>query len=318
MGRKLPTFSALRAFEAFARRGTLAETAEELCITSSAVSQQIKALEIYLGAKLFVRRNTGLEITDEGKAYLLGISQALDRIEAETAHFLKLNHDRGIVINIYQTLAQFWLTPILPRFMAMHPGTAIRLITAPDEVDLAGSDVDIAIRHLPLGQRPANAVLLCEEISRPVASPGYLARHDRVDTVEILARQQLIECTWFDAEWANWFEKMGKGPQITNSHFHCDTRSQALAAAAEGIGVALDLHPNGERMITSGALVALDIFALPTGSGYYLIVPERSAALPNVRSFRKWLLEETLALRPPGRAVKSTLTAPARRAGADD
>lgn len=288
MPRHFPSISALKAFESFSRRGTLAGAADELCISSSAVSHQIKALEAFLNTKLFIRRSTGLEITSAGRDYLAGIAPALDRIEAETVRFASQSASRGLVINTYQSLSQFWLIPLLPRFFDSNPDISIRLVSMPDEIDLSGSEVDLAIRHSR--EQPVGFYChkLFDEYACPVASPDYLAQYPAIRTAADLAAHRLIECTWFGPEWDDWFEERNeKSP--TTPRFMCDQRSQAFSAAEAGLGVALDLSPNGSAKIARGSLHPLTDLASPTGGAYYLIAPERSVTLHHVKAFIQWL-----------------------------
>ena len=298
MGRKLPTFSALRAFEALARRGNLPSAATELCISSSAVSHQIKSLEAFLGTKLFVRKPQGLEITAAGRGYLDGITPALERIETETVRVVEDSHNRAVVINVYKTLAQFWLIPLLPEFLEAHPDVGIRIVSTPDEVDLTGAEVDVAIRYSHEPPPAFHVRELFAEFARPIAAPAYLARKPAIRCVADLARHCLIECTWFDDEWETWFAKLGETDPLLSHRFMCDTRGQALAAAAAGLGIALDRYPNGEEMISRGALKPIGDLGAPTEKSYFLIAPERSTTLGHVKAFCKWLEAHGLKLAP--------------------
>lgn len=289
MGRKLPTFSSLRAFEAFARHGTLSGAAEELCISSSAISHQIKSLEAFVGIKLFTRRSSGLRITPAGKRYLVGVSEALERIEVETAQLTQDGDHNLIVINTYQTLAQFWLMPLLPDFLSHHPKASIRLVTDPGELDLGGADIDLAIRHATSPPSAYYCAKLFDERARAVASPDYIARHAAITSAADLAAHSLIECTWEEAEWANWLTTLDPNHEPPRYRLMCDQRSHALAAAAAGIGIALDRYPNGEAQITLGNLQPIAALSAPTGAAYYLIGPERSAKASVVAKFARWL-----------------------------
>lgn len=289
MARKLPTFSSLRAFEAFARHGTLSGAAEELCISSSAISHQIKSLEAFVGIKLFTRHSSGLRITAAGKRYLVGVSEALERIEVETAQLTQEGEHDLIVINTYQTLAQFWLMPLLPEFLAQNPETSIRLVTDPDELDLGGADIDLAIRHATSPPSAYYCAKLFDERARAVASPDYIARHATITSAADLAAHSLIECTWEESEWDNWLTTLDPQHEPPKYNLLCDQRSHALAAAAAGIGIALDRYPNGEAQIALGNLQPIAALSAPTGAAYYLILPERSAKAPAVAAFISWL-----------------------------
>jgi LysR family glycine cleavage system transcriptional activator len=279
----------LRAFEAYARHGNLAEAADELLVTGSAVSHQIKALETFLGAKLFVRRAHGMEMTPHARTFLENTRKALDLIEVETRRMSAQNDDQNVVINVYQTLAQCWLVPRLPDFFDTHPDISVSVISTPDELDLNSSEIDLAIRHFERKPAGFHVSTLFTEYLRPVASPGYLQRYPPINSAADLAGQSLIDCTWLQSEWDDWFEPLGLSAHLTAHRFQCDTRSQALTAATHGIGVALDRFPNGQGLIDTGQLVPVGTDCRPTGGAYYLIAPERSMILPHVKTFCKWL-----------------------------
>lgn len=296
MPRLLPTFSSLRAFEAFARHNSLSGAATELSISPSAVSHQIRSLENFLGAKLYIRDGTAIEMTAAGKDYLKELSQALGQIEAATAQVARDHNPDVLIVNTYQTLAQMWLIPLLQDYRAQHPNVAIRLVSTPDEIDLTASNVDLSIRHFTQAPDAYFSMKLFEEWAQVVASPAYLESAPPIKHPQDFFKHALIDCTWQTSEWSWFLDELGAtGPQLRIA-LSCDQRSQALTAAAAGLGLALDRTPNGASYLKQGVLRLVGKTRVPTGGDYYLVASERSAHLPQVASFRDWLSKRARAL----------------------
>ncbi len=300
MGRKLPPFAALRAFEAAARRGSLQAAAEELLISTSAVSHQVKALEIFLGVKLFTREPAGLRPTPAGADYLASVGDALDQLEAGTLRLLKTREDGGLRLHILQSIAQLWLIPQLDDFVSENPDVTIGFVSRPDEVDFSGDDIDLAIVYAASPPNEHIVDRLVEEVMIPVCAPGYLAEHGPIERPEDLLSHRLIGCDHMPGEWPDWLaaQHLGSGAADTTAprtQLLFDSRAQALRAAAEGLGVAMNRRPTGDEMMRRGALVAPLGAAVPTGAAYWLIAPERSELLSSVKRFRAWLASRCAA-----------------------
>ncbi|MBA3447509.1 MAG: LysR family transcriptional regulator [Pseudaminobacter sp.] len=297
MARRLPPFAALRAFEAAARAGSLAAAAEELLISSSAVSHQIKSLETFVGAKLFLREQAGLKLTEIGEKYLEGLGDALDRIEASTLAVMQGANSGGLTIHLFQSLAQMWLIPQLDDFLSANPEISVKLVTKPDEIEFSGSSIDIAIRYA--NERPNETVCekLIDDAMTPVVSQDYLRHYGVIETPEDLIGRRLIGCDYDPHEWDFWFEKMGVSSANQAPKLMFDSRSHALLAAREGMGVAMNRRPYGDFLLKRGLLVAPFAEEVRTGGAYYFIAPKRSAGLARVKHFKAWLLSISTGLR---------------------
>ncbi|MBC8445492.1 MAG: LysR family transcriptional regulator [Rhodospirillaceae bacterium] len=147
--RFLPSINALRAFQASARSLSFTKAALELNVTQGAVSHQVKGLEDRLGVKLFLRVRQRLQLTQQGKGYLPFVRQALDLLEAGNA-YLETNEKSGILtVSVSPNFATKWLVPRLGDFIATHPEIELRISASTQHVDLARSDIDMAVRHGP-------------------------------------------------------------------------------------------------------------------------------------------------------------------------
>lgn len=289
MGRKLPPFAALRAFEAVARRGSLQEAAEELLISASAVSHQVKALETFLGVKLLLRQPGGLRPTEAGAAYLECVGGALDRLAAGTLRLLGERGSGRLTVHVLQSLAQLWLIPQLGDFVSDNPDVALGFVTRPEAPDFSGSDLDCAIVYGREAPREAIADKLLDEVMTPVCAPSYLRAEGPIAGPGDLPGHRLIGCDHGPDEWPAFLAALSVETPKPEPQLVFDSRAQALNAAAEGLGVALDRSPAGALLRRRGALVAPLDLALPTGAAYWLVAPERSALSPAVKQFRAWL-----------------------------
>jgi LysR family transcriptional regulator, glycine cleavage system transcriptional activator len=287
--RKLPPFAALRAFEAVARRRSLKDASDELSISPSAVSHQVRALEVFLATKLFIRGATGMVPTSEGERLFRDIAEALDKIEASTLSIARDRDKAILTVHLYHSLAQLWLIPLLGDFLGSNPGISVKCVTKPDEVDFAGTPLDMAIRYALEPPSEPLAIKLIDEVVFPVVSPDYLRASDPIETPQDILGKRLIACEREMGEWRFWFAAVGLNGDSAVPQLVFDTRNQALQAAAEGLGIALNRRPSGDLMIQRGALIAPLPGAVETRGAYYAVAPERSASLVRVRRFSAWL-----------------------------
>ena len=144
---RLPPLNALRAFEATARLSTLAAAAEELRVTPSAVSHQIRTLEETLGVILFQRANRRLTLTKDGLTLLPGLSEGFRRLTAAVTELERNQREGVLTVSMLSTLAMRWFMPRLPQFQTEHPEIEVRISTTTRMVDLEREDIDMAIRH---------------------------------------------------------------------------------------------------------------------------------------------------------------------------
>ena len=180
MPRRLPPLNALRSFEAAARYESFTRAAEELHVTQSAVSQQVKALEAQLGVRLFNRERQRLKITPAGRDYLVEIREALDHVGAATERLMQ-RHSAGVLtVSTSQDFAAKWLVHRLARFAAANPGIDLRVSATIHNVDFAREDVDVAVRHGDGHWPGLDATRLCAEQIFAVCSPKLLAGRNRL------------------------------------------------------------------------------------------------------------------------------------------
>ena len=205
---KLPPLPALRAFEAAARLGSVTAAAEELHVTHSAISQQIKSLEGALGVRLFGREGRRIALTAAGLELLAGANDALCAI-ARTVNRVRLRaNPRRLTVTTLPSFAACWLAPRIGRFLEAMPGVELNVISTQAQLDYLREGIDVGIRFGAGQYEDLDAELLMEDEMLVVASPDYLARNP-VSTPADLAGCRLLRS---DGEsWALWFARAGLG-----------------------------------------------------------------------------------------------------------
>ncbi len=290
MNRRLPPFAALRAFEATARLGKQSTAANELLVSTSAISHQIRSLEAFLGLTLFRRHTGGLTLTEEGAAYQNEISAALDLIESATKASRRAADDTPLQLHMFQSLANLWLIPNLRDLAEGLPDLRVSIISSPETVNLSGSDIDAAIVYRDKPPDTAFHTLLFEEVIIPVCSPDFLTQEGPFPSVEDVLFHRLIGSTLHRDEWSIWAAGRGVTTEPNSTSLSFDSRSNVLQAAREGLGLAMDRRPFGDWQKSRGVLVEPIKEPVATGWSYYFVTTERGDSLARVRSMRAWLL----------------------------
>src|SRR5580765_5473890 len=162
----------LRAFEAVARRLSFSEAAEELFVTQSAISRQIKGLEDELGAALFVRGTRHVEMTQSGQLLLRAVEAGLPKIDASVRQIRAARSRKRVSVTTFASFGSLWLLPRIEAFQREHPDIDIRVSAADAIADLDDPELDLSLRYLNPAQVPAGGVHMFDETLTPVVSRG--------------------------------------------------------------------------------------------------------------------------------------------------
>src|SRR4051812_20286568 len=171
---RLPSLDLIRGFEAAARRLSFTRAGEELHVTQSAVSRQIKTLEDHLGAKLFTRMNRALKLTPEGESLYATAQSVMRQIEEAAARLSTRGNDRLLTVTTTLSFAALWLVPRLGQFRKISRDTDVRLAATNETSNLERDHIDVAIRFMEPRSAPAGAIALTGEEVFPVCSPSLL------------------------------------------------------------------------------------------------------------------------------------------------
>ena len=293
MSRQLPPLNALRAFEAAARHQSFTKAALDLGVTQGAVSHQVKALELRLGLKLFVRERQRLILTDPGRAYLEVVRDAFDRISDGTDELLRQRNGGVLTVSVSPNFAAKWLVHRLGRFGDLHSDIDLRIAASMQHVDFAREDVDIAIRHGE-GQWPGLSVTkLCAEDLFPVCSPLTARNAHGLRKPADLASCALIHVD-DRSNWQKWIDHVAAGDVDVSRGTIFNQASVAIDAAVDGQGVVIARTALAAWDLLAGRLVRPFRETLPASFGYYIVCPKASAGSRKITVFRDWLVAQAV------------------------
>jgi LysR family transcriptional regulator, glycine cleavage system transcriptional activator len=281
--------SFLRVFEAAGRTGSFRAAAMVLNLTPSAVSHAIRKLEQVLGIPLFERDTRHVRLSYEGEVLMRHVSRAFE----ELRRGMDVASTRGpklLRLHCAPTFAAQWLTPRLADFLKKHPGIEVRLAAGSDYTRFDADEFDADIVYGPPRVEGLIVVPLGEETITPLCAPDLAAT---IATPSDLLDHVLIQSDNKQIQWADWFAANGLiAAPPSGSRF--DRSFLAIAAAAEGLGVALESTRLAERELDLGRLVMpLNQKAVPIHYvGHNLIFPRYVRQRRPLRAFAQWIMTE--------------------------
>lgn len=291
MRRHIPPLNSIKAFEAAARHLSFTAAAEELCVTQSAISKQIKQLEQYLGVQLFQRNPNQLKLTVKGNRYLAAISTAMDSIDQATAE-LKGTADgkESLRLDMLPSLSSIWLIPRLQQFETRYPKLNVELISGEGVPDFIASEADLAIRCFQQDKAPVRASLLLPERLLLVASPDLIQRLP-INHLSDISQHKLLAQTTRPEMWQTFFQQLNLDPKLIDTGIAAQHFFMSLQSVKEGFGLALLPDFLVQRELELGSLVAPLGLSMVSGFGYYLSSPEHKRHQLKVRQFSQWLVD---------------------------
>jgi DNA-binding transcriptional LysR family regulator len=289
----LPALDLLVGFEAAARHLSFTKAGEELYLTQSAVSRQIKDLEEQLGVALFVRRHRALALTPEGQQFYAAAAQVLVTMRAATDSLRSRKGRQTIAVTTTHSFAALWLIPRLAGFTRAHPEIDVRITADTRVQDLDRDGLDVAVRHGPPSLAGPSAIRLFGERVFPVCSPKLL-RTKPLKKPEDLANHVLLQYDDPDARhpwlhWKTWLEVAGIADLRPAGTLSFSGYEQIIPAAVAGHGVALGRTPLVKDLLASKELVAPFKSSADPARAYFAIVSRRAAGRPEVTGFIEWL-----------------------------
>jgi LysR family glycine cleavage system transcriptional activator len=316
--RRLPPLNALKAFEAAARAGSFSKAAQELLVSQTAVSHQVKILEQYLDCTLFNRLPNGLALTDQAKAILPLVTSSFDGFEKAVSLLPKSWQPTVdvLVISALPSFTQEWLLPRLVDFRRRWPAIDVLLQTEYRMVDLLSEDVDIAIRF---GRGDfsddLDVTLLATEAVTPVCSPTLIssdgsrpAANDLQHYTLLNSSVRMVHEPWMS--WEPWLDEAGIQIKETKVGPKFSDPLLILRAACAGSGIALGRSMLVQDHLAQGRLTRpFPGWEKPILSSYYVVTTKEKAKREKVRIFRDWLVDvarrSTETLSPERQKVSS-------------
>ena len=286
---RMPPLNALRAFDATARHLTVVRAADELNVTPSAVSHQLRTLEDALGVQLFTRIGTRLKLSLHGEALLPSIRSAFQMIAAGTARLEAPLVMGRLVVSAPPGFASRVITRHIGEFLLQYPDVDFQLIASNEDKEVFQSSVDLCIRYGNGLWADRRTQLLAFLDQFPVCSPAWLQRRPALLSVEDLRGYPLL-CEDAGSEWTRWLLSAGaaddaSGFRLTgmgNSHM-------AIDAAVHGQGIALANVLLVGDDLAEGRLVRLFAGSLPARHAYYTVCRHEAHAHPVVAAFVEWI-----------------------------
>jgi LysR family glycine cleavage system transcriptional activator len=299
----------LRSFEAVARRAGFGAAAEELHVTQSAVSRQIKSLEEELGAPLFTRGTRRVELTQAGQLLLRAIMPALARIDGAVRLIRQQRGRAQVSLSTFPSFASLWLLPRLPTFEKSQSSIDIRISAVDRLVELDDPDHDLVLRQCRPEDAPPGAQRMFGEVVTPVIGASLADAIARGAAPALKTPDELANCTLIEMEddrpssdvlgWPFWLQQRGLGRLEPRRWISVNFTHQQVQTALAGQGVALARLPLIHDALERGDLI--EPFGregrLASPYAYWQIALTGARARPELDSFTLWLQEEARATR---------------------
>lgn len=291
--RHIPPLKAILAFEAASRLGSFAAAADELHLTPSAISHQIRVLEQRLGMTLFHRVHRAVELTDGGRRYAEVVAEAFGLLEGGTRSIERVGKSDILTIHSVPSFAAQWLMPRLSRFSALNPDIDVRLNASVTTINLAAAEADFDIRYGAI--LPGSGVAaqpFPEETVVVVCSPALLPKRAGKRNALFLQNTPLIHSEINLYTWRDWARDHPGMLLHLDRGLRFDRSFMAISAAVDGLGVALESLLMIERELDTGRLVLPFGLEGPRRVCHHLTYLKTKAHLPKMKAFREWLFEE--------------------------
>jgi LysR family glycine cleavage system transcriptional activator len=297
---RFPSLNAVRAFEAVGRLLSYKSAADELQVTTSAISHQIASLEEFFGIALIQKGRT-IALTPAGERYFRQVSQGLTQLSLATTSLLQAKDRKVLRVTMAPTLATWWLAPRLERFVSRFPEMALDIRANTSPTDFSLGEFDLAIRYskriptglnaIPLGKNQAFPVCSPRLLKgvKPLREPGDLQAHTLISTRDVVSVDEEI------GNWPGWLRNTNNTGITGARHIHLSPRGFMLRAVIEGLGVGIGRSLLVADAIRNRQLVCPFGPAFTLAGNYYLICPEIVARDPDIVTFRNWILEEAEA-----------------------
>lgn len=303
------SLSNLRAFEAVARRLSFSEAADELFVTQSAISRQIKGLEEELGAALFVRGTRHVEMTQSGQVLLRSVEAGLQKIDASVRQIRQVRSRKRVSVTTFASFGSLWLLPRIEAFQRLHPDIDIRVSAADQIADLDDPELDLALRYCSPAQAPAGALRLFGEVLTPVVSRSLAEQIRRGEAPPLSNAADLVQHTLAEEDdtkssteylsWRRWLTLNGQPALQPKRWLYLNFTYQQVQAALAGHGVALarvalvfEALQRGELVEPFGPAGRVDSPYM-----YWLVSAPASRARPEVKQFCDWVLDQAALTR---------------------
>ena len=290
---QLPALNALRTFTVAAQRLNFRQAAEDLLVSPSAISHQIKWLEEYLGCKLFLRKSRNIELTEEGRFLFSKLERPFSEI-AQALADVRMPYGRSkITISLRPFVSTMWFTKILSDLWFKHPTIQVNLIHNLQTPDFSRDNIDFAIVW---GKSSSWPQLITHQVVpgdlTPVCTPQYLEKYGAINKPADLRERTLIHDEG-PLAWDEWFLKADGKPASLRQSFNIDDTNVRLKTVLDSQGVMLSCPTLLKEYLDKGDLVLLFPEIRLEDYAYFLAYPKDSELNEQAKFFVDWLKSMT-------------------------
>ena len=288
--RRLPPLNALKVFEVVARRSSMTEASDELNVSHSSVSHQIKQMEEYFGQTLFVREGRGIRPTQEAVEFASELQDCFDRIAFHSGQLIQNNKQRGISLNATPSFAMRWLIPKITEFQILNPAIPVKISTSmADDVKDLKEPFDLVFRQDTM-KRPGHCCTrILDDTLVPVLAPSYYDRH-KPKTAKDLANLTLLHMRSRPDAWTRWFSRQKVDSVAVNASPMFDHFFLSWQAAIAGHGVAIGSLALVEDDLANGRLIAPFRSNPIEEPGFHVLYRKSFPGESTGQLFMNWLL----------------------------
>lgn len=292
---RLPSLDLVRGFVAVGRRMSITLAAQDLCLTQSAVSRQVHALEEVLGVKLFARGYRSIQFTGEGERLFRMADVSVQQLQDVIGMLDRRQQRRPVTITLSTGVAALWLLPRLSRFQEQHRAIDVRIAACNRVLDLKAEGIDLAVRYCPESAAPPGARRLFGEHLLAVCHPSLGGI--RAEPAEVIRRNVLLEFDEPRRPWIQWSQVLagaGLSSIRPRAIMRFNQYEQVIQAAVAGQGIAVGRVALVEPMLADGRLVALPSFrARHEADAAYWLVHAPSEPHRDVETVAHWIQRES-------------------------
>lgn len=284
-----PPHNWLFVFKVIVESGSITEASERLNVSQSAVSQQIKSLEDYLGARLIVRGKKGISLTDVGKHYYNVIKVALEKISDTTDQLFGSAHTDIVTIKSNYSFAETWLSGKLHEFHRLYPDTQVELYSGLWLTDFGEIGRGIEIRYGDGAWSDAQCYQLTQDDVFPVCSPST---RSTIDKFEDIFDHPLISVMGNKTGWQEWSNEHQQNLNIKTSSLYVESNLLAYKASVSGNYIALGINSLVDDFLKDGSLVKLEYGDIKSRENFFIVEPEYYNISSKEMQFSEWIKSE--------------------------
>ncbi len=288
MNHRLPSLNLLQSFERAAHHRSFKLAAEELHVTPSAISHQIRKLEDELGIALFERLTREIRLTPAGRDYFQEIHRVFARLKTGTERLHDKFGQKRLRLHVTPFFASELLVPLLPDYQALHPDTALNLESSFGRSYAHPEDVDVSIMF-GRGSWPCLHSRRLMTLRMAVVCSETLASSIRPGHYEDVYLHPLIDFAFKQNIWQDWARIKQIAPPAAKQQLTLDSMHSALMAAERGQGITMAPMPIAANWIERSSLINLFEETVEAVDHFYVVTRQDDRLRPKIKGFIDWL-----------------------------